>query len=82
MDPWPRFKLRNLMVLIAIIGLDWHVHSVYRRDGLHCRPQCINNLRQLAIALQGYMNAHGAYPNAGTFGERPEAFPWPGAAGL
>src|SRR4051794_2696097 len=39
------------------------------------RLQCASNMRQVGLGLIQYLNAYGVFPNAGTYGERPEALP-------
>ena len=69
--------LIELMVLIAlaVIGIGLILPIV----GCGCsreaarRTQCINNVKQLGLAMQQYINIHNAFPNAGTYGESAAA---------
>jgi hypothetical protein len=67
--------LRDLMVAIAVIGVLLGLLVLMtpepRINGR--RTQCINNLRQLGLGLQQYLNVYGVFPNAGTYGEDPAA---------
>jgi len=75
-DPRRSFRVADLMVAIAVIGLT--LGLVLPQLGTHCgeparRMQCRNNVKQIGLALQQYLNAHGTFPNAGTFAEDPAA---------
>lgn len=68
------FVLRDLMVLVAILGLAfaviaWGVHGVGCRGGR--RAECLNNMRQIGLAMLNFANQRNRFPNAVTFGERP-----------
>ncbi|HEX8203795.1 MAG TPA: DUF1559 domain-containing protein [Isosphaeraceae bacterium] len=71
------FTLIELMVVIAVIGLLFAlvVLLIPSRVGRIAarRTQCINNMRVLGLGLQQYLNLHGVFPNAGTYGEDPAA---------
>jgi hypothetical protein len=36
------------------------------------RTQCMNNVKQIGLGVQGYLNAKNAFPNAITYGENPQ----------
>jgi prepilin-type N-terminal cleavage/methylation domain-containing protein/prepilin-type processing-associated H-X9-DG protein len=70
------FKLVELMVVVVIIGvllgLLVPVLNVTRRTAR--LTQCSRNMRNVGLALLGYLNTKGYFPNAGTFRE-PTATP-------
>jgi type II secretory pathway pseudopilin PulG len=69
-------KLIELMVIVAIIGLTLGLiipAQLCTNHGCSRRCQCMNNLRQVGLGLEGYVNMYGCYPNAGTFAEDPVA---------
>jgi prepilin-type processing-associated H-X9-DG protein/prepilin-type N-terminal cleavage/methylation domain-containing protein len=71
------FTLIELLVLILIIGVLLGLLIPVIRSGTRmrgCGMQCPSNLRNVGLALQGYLNTKGYYPNAGTFRE-PTAAP-------
>jgi prepilin-type N-terminal cleavage/methylation domain-containing protein/prepilin-type processing-associated H-X9-DG protein len=65
------FTLIELVVVILIIGvlIALCLPAVRSSGGLSRRLQCSSNLRNVGLALQGYLNTKGYYPNAGTFRE-------------
>ena len=68
--------LKDLMVIIAVVGvlLALLVPALYTNGRVAgTRIQCINNMRQLGLGLQVFLNTNGAFPNAGTYGEDPAA---------
>lgn len=67
------FTLVELLVVISIIGvlvgLLLPALSAARAAGR--RAQCLNNIRQVGLGIQGFLNATKRFPNAGTFKENP-----------
>lgn len=68
--------LKDLLAIVAVLGLLLLllVPALFSsRNGNNRRIQCINNLRQLGLGLQFYLNNKNVFPNAGTYGEYPAA---------
>ncbi|MEO6812044.1 MAG: DUF1559 domain-containing protein, partial [Isosphaeraceae bacterium] len=80
----PRRRGLTLTELLVIVGISGLVVSLILPAlvGTRCRGgrrlQCANNMRQVGLGLIQYLNTSNTFPNAGTFGERPEALPGPG----
>lgn len=67
------FTLIELLVVITIIGvlMGLLIPAVQAAREAARRTQCMNNVKQLGLGMQGYINARNQFPNAVTYGELP-----------
>jgi len=63
-EEWAGFSLVELLVVIAIIAIlvAFLLPAVSRSKGRALQIQCVNNVRQLGIALRGFVTDNNVYP--------------------
>jgi Protein of unknown function (DUF1559)/Domain of unknown function (DUF4190) len=70
----PRKHLRGMglaisgIVLGSVMSLIWLLGPTYEDWPRARRAQCVNNLKQIALAMQNYESVYGCFPPAATYG--------------